>query len=91
MYIIYIQCILHKHIHECAQAIKLRCLSRNIFLPLFEDFCIPRIEFSFNQAIKNIKDKTLEDNVTKKVDRIKNELPSLCFHTFLYFFSCILF
>lgn len=34
---------------------------------------------------------TLEDNATKKVDRIKNELPSLCFHIFLYFFSYILF
>lgn len=66
MHIMYIQCVLHKHIHECTQAIKLCCLARNIFLPLFENFAYLEPNFHLIRQLKNIKDTTLEDNATRK-------------------------
>lgn len=66
MHIMYIQCILHKHIHECTQAIKLWCLARNIFLPLFKNFTYLESNFHLIRQLKNIKDMTLEGNATRK-------------------------
>lgn len=66
MHILYTQCTLHKHIHECAQAGKLWCLARNIFLLLFENFAYLEQNFHLIRQLKNTKDMTLEDNATKK-------------------------
>lgn len=65
MHTMYIQCMLHRHIHECAQAAKLWYLARNIFLPLFENFAYLKQTFYLIRQLKNIKDMTLEDNATK--------------------------
>lgn len=92
MNIMYLQCILHKHSHECTQAIKLWCLGRNIFLPLFENFVYLEPSFYLIRQLKNTKDVTLEDNATKKWTEY---IKQVCLHcasiVFLYFLPEFLF
>lgn len=83
----YTQCVLCRHIHECAQAIKLWCLARNIFLLVFENFAYQKQTCYLIRQLKNIKSMTLEDDAAKCEQNIcKMNLLLLRFHIFPYFF-----
>lgn len=61
MHIVYTQCILHKHLHVFGQ--KYLCA-------IIQKFCIPRTEFSCNEAIKNYKRHDTGGQYYKEVARI---------------------
>lgn len=92
MHIMYTQCTLHKHVHECTQAIKLWCLARNTFLLSFKNFASLKQNFHLIRQLKNIKRYDIEQQCYKKVDRIyKMNLLSLCSPYLSPFFFCSLF
>lgn len=86
MHTMYTHCSLHEHIHEQVQALKLWSLARNTFLLLLENFASLEEHFHWIRQLKNRKGRTLEDNATKKANRIHQmNLLSLCSHIFLFF------